>query len=63
MPALERALGLAAVRVQAAVDLRRLRVSPDLAVLDRALAGSDVAGKISAAEATLVLLLPDAEPR
>jgi HEAT repeat protein len=62
IPALERALGLGAVRVQAAVDLRRLGVEPDLAVLDRALAGSDVVGKISAAEALLVLLLPEPPP-
>src|SRR5262249_18545468 len=63
VPALERALGLSAMRVQAAIDLRRLGrlgVSPDLAVLDRALAGADLVGKIPAAEAVLVLLLPDA---
>ena len=66
VPALERALGLGALRVQAAVALRRLGVDPtvdaELGVLDRALASSDVVGKITAAEAALVLLLPARPP-
>jgi HEAT repeat protein len=58
-PSLTRALGLSALRVQAAVGLRRLGVEPDLSVLADALAASDEMGKISAAEAALVLCSPD----
>jgi uncharacterized membrane protein (DUF2068 family) len=58
IPALTRALGLSALRVQAALGLRRLAVDVDLTVLADALVASDDMAKISAAEAALVLLLP-----
>src|SRR5262249_28260230 len=62
LPALTRSLGLSAIRVQAAVDLRRLEADGDLAPLAAALQTEDIVGKISAAEALLVLLLPDRPP-
>jgi hypothetical protein len=55
VPALTRALGLSALRVPAALGLRRLGVEVDLTVLADALAASDEMARISAAEAALVL--------
>jgi HEAT repeat protein len=54
-PALQRALGLTALRVEAAVALRGASIKPDLEPLSAALAAGDVLGRISAAEAVLVL--------
>jgi HEAT repeat protein len=55
VPALTRALGLSALRVPAALGLRRLGVDVDLTVLADALVTSDEMARISAAEAALVL--------
>jgi pentapeptide repeat protein len=66
VPALGRALGLSALRVQAAIDLRRLGAAvvegADLMPLANALAAADPYGKVTAAEAVLVLLLPQPPP-
>jgi HEAT repeat protein len=59
VPALEKALGLTALRVDAAVALRGLGVQPDLAPLSAALSGGDELGRISAAEAVLILTEPE----
>jgi HEAT repeat protein len=55
VPALQRALGLTALRVEAAVALRSLGAEPDFEPLSAALASGDDLGRISAAEAVLVL--------
>lgn len=57
-PALERALGLTALRVDAAIALRGLGVVPELAPLTSSLASADELGRISSAEALVVLLAP-----
>ena len=58
-PALERALGLTALRVDAAIALRGLGVVPDLAPLTGSLASADELGRITSAEALVVLLAPN----
>jgi len=59
VPALQKALGLSALRVDAAVALRALDAEPDLAPLSSALGGGDDLGRISAAEAILILSEPE----
>jgi HEAT repeat protein len=58
VPALLRALGLSATRVDAALALRRLGAEVDPALLAPALATGDPVGRISAAEAALILYDP-----
>jgi HEAT repeat protein len=57
-PALTVQLGLSAMRVQAALWLRRMKVEVDLAPLDLALRAADEASRVSAAEALLILAGP-----
>src|SRR5207244_486256 len=57
-PALTRALRLTALRVDAAVALRKMKAEPDLGVLASALAEGDPMARVSAAEAVIVLCDP-----
>jgi HEAT repeat protein len=57
-PALLEQLGMASLRVDAAVSLRRLGAELDLEPLAMALISSDKIGRVSAAEAILILTDP-----